>query len=110
CPAITQTLATRLAATLPPHTIHTIRHWARYGANRATQKAGRWHIERTSLLRRIERDPRTRKERKRTVELTVENLVAVGGREWKRGRSEEHTSELQSRENLVCRLLLDQKN
>src|SRR5690606_23390506 len=28
---------------------------------------------------------RTRKERKRTVELTVENLVAVGGREWKRG-------------------------
>src|SRR5690606_41755049 len=25
------------------------------------------------------------------------------------GRSEEHTSELQSRENLVCRLLLDKK-
>src|SRR5690606_39600281 len=27
-----------------------------------------------------------------------------------RWRSEEHTSELQSRENLVCRLLLEQKN
>src|SRR5690606_41792958 len=27
-----------------------------------------------------------------------------------RPRSEEHTSELQSRENLVCRLLLDKKN
>src|SRR5690606_39498636 len=27
-----------------------------------------------------------------------------------RNRSEEHTSELQSRENLVCRLLLEQKN
>src|SRR5690606_35918866 len=27
--------------------------------------------------------------------------------EWQRGRSEEHTSELQSRENLVCRLLLE---
>src|SRR5690606_41471646 len=27
-----------------------------------------------------------------------------------RDRSEEHTSELQSRENLVCRLLLDKKN
>src|SRR5690606_40481002 len=27
-----------------------------------------------------------------------------------RGRSEEHTSELQSRENLVCRLLLETKN
>src|SRR5207302_10468351 len=31
------------------------------------------------------------------------NLVALG-------RSEEHTSELQSRENLVCRLLLEKKN
>src|SRR5690606_40692661 len=32
---------------------------------------------------------------------------------WLRGagnRSEEHTSELQSRENLVCRLLLEKKN
>src|SRR5690606_40717075 len=29
------------------------------------------------------------------------------GRAWK--RSEEHTSELQSRENLVCRLLLERK-
>src|SRR5690606_41831407 len=30
-------------------------------------------------------------------------------RERRRGRSEEHTSELQSRENLVCRLLLEKK-
>src|SRR5690606_41743000 len=29
---------------------------------------------------------------------------------WKWMRSEEHTSELQSRENLVCRLLLEKKN
>src|SRR6266511_3966045 len=28
---------------------------------------------------------------------------------WDRVRSEEHTSELQSRENLVCRLLLEKK-
>src|SRR5690606_41275480 len=28
---------------------------------------------------------------------------------WKASRSEEHTSELQSRENLVCRLLLEKK-
>src|SRR5690606_41311139 len=37
--------------------------------------------------------------------------VAPGGGVFRRGhlpiRSEEHTSELQSRENLVCRLLLD---
>src|SRR5690606_40273741 len=30
--------------------------------------------------------------------------------ERQRTRSEEHTSELQSRENLVCRLLLEKKN
>src|SRR5690606_41941609 len=29
---------------------------------------------------------------------------------WDDSRSEEHTSELQSRENLVCRLLLEKKN
>lgn len=80
---MTKTLTTREAATLARVTIDTIRHWARYGAIRATKKAGRWHIDRASLLRRIELDTRPRKER--TVELTVENLVAVGGREWKRG-------------------------
>src|SRR5690606_40161369 len=32
-----------------------------------------------------------------------------GGRDQSRRRSEEHTSELQSRENLVCRLLLEKK-
>src|SRR5436309_10724127 len=32
-----------------------------------------------------------------------------GRRETARTRSEEHTSELQSRENLVCRLLLEKK-
>src|SRR5690606_40612482 len=34
----------------------------------------------------------------------------VGGRLAALQRSEEHTSELQSRENLVCRLLLEKKN
>src|SRR5690606_41893162 len=33
--------------------------------------------------------------------------AATGGGSWE--RSEEHTSELQSRENLVCRLLLEKK-
>src|SRR5690606_40973893 len=31
------------------------------------------------------------------------------GARWNDARSEEHTSELQSRENLVCRLLLEKK-
>src|SRR5207302_8649192 len=36
-------------------------------------------------------------------------LFADRGIKRKRPRSEEHTSELQSRENLVCRLLLEKK-
>src|SRR5690606_40865294 len=39
-----------------------------------------------------------------TAEVNEEVAVNI------RGRSEEHTSELQSRENLVCRLLLEKKN
>src|SRR3712207_7674310 len=35
--------------------------------------------------------------------------VAAGTDFWQRNRSEEHTSELQSRQYLVCRLLLEKK-
>src|SRR5688572_4351561 len=49
-------------------------------------------------------------------EPTIEafNLIgldfnAVGNHEFDEGRSEEHTSELQSQSNLVCRLLLEKK-
>src|SRR5690606_39665732 len=38
------------------------------------------------------------------------NCIACHGGVKQSGRSEEHTSELQSRENLVCRLLLEKKN
>src|SRR5690606_39776078 len=38
----------------------------------------------------------------------IQQLGIVG--RLQRRRSEEHTSELQSRENLVCRLLLEKKN
>src|SRR5436309_6925677 len=37
------------------------------------------------------------------------NLIQVRPRDRVMARSEEHTSELQSRENLVCRLLLEKK-
>src|SRR5256884_3263547 len=36
-------------------------------------------------------------------------LVGTGNRNWRKTRSEEHTSELQSRLHLVCRLLLEKK-
>src|SRR5688572_31311531 len=48
-----------------------------------------------------------------TAVWTLRTDVDKGGRMWtKRGpdaRSEEHTSELQSQSNLVCRLLLEKK-
>src|SRR5690606_2685513 len=40
----------------------------------------------------------------------VSIVRAQAGTTAKTHRSEEHTSELQSRENLVCRLLLEKKN
>src|SRR5690606_39671284 len=39
----------------------------------------------------------------------IRDRVAVADPHERDGRSEEHTSELQSRENLVCRLLLEKK-
>src|SRR5690606_42162375 len=41
---------------------------------------------------------------------TSTRRIATANRSQSRRRSEEHTSELQSRENLVCRLLLEKKN
>src|SRR5690606_22956051 len=42
--------------------------------------------------------------------FTAASVAAAGGHTIVAPRSEEHTSELQSRENLVCRLLLEKKN
>src|SRR3712207_8675931 len=49
-------------------------------------------------------------------EISIHAIEKIGdiakldvGREIRRGRSEEHTSELQSRQYLVCRLLLEKK-
>ena len=43
------------------------------------------------------------------LRATAKEKLDIEGEE-KRMRSEEHTSELQSRTNLVCRLLLEKKN
>src|SRR2546430_10811609 len=43
--------------------------------------------------------------------LEVYSLMGIGTKKtWDDIRSEEHTSELQSQSNLVCRLLLEKKN
>src|SRR2546430_5639556 len=40
----------------------------------------------------------------------IGRVLSIVGRKWETGaRSEEHTSELQSQSNLVCRLLLEKK-
>src|SRR2546430_11474336 len=51
----------------------------------------------------------------KTDALTIAHKEEINGshergRECTRERSEEHTSELQSQSNLVCRLLLEKKN
>src|SRR2546426_11506825 len=43
-------------------------------------------------------------------EVEIETRVDIAGRKKRADRSEEHTSELQSPCNLVCRLLLEKKN
>src|SRR5690606_41730944 len=64
-------------------------------------------------------DPSTIKGTGKEGRITKEDAVKAvpsmgtptgGSRGESRSRSEEHTSELQSRENLVCRLLLEKKN
>src|SRR5690606_41514582 len=49
-------------------------------------------------------------ERLQSIADSFEKVRNVRGRGLLNARSEEHTSELQSRENLVCRLLLEKKN
>src|SRR5712664_1508477 len=45
----------------------------------------------------------------RSLEHVDKHLMVTGKRHGNVGRSEEHTSELQSRSDLVCRLLLEKK-
>src|SRR5690606_41097028 len=56
------------------------------------------------------RPPPRPSHRRRTPPRPRRNRDGRGPGRPRRDRSEEHTSELQSRENLVCRLLLEKKN
>src|SRR5688572_25138379 len=44
------------------------------------------------------------------LQQIINDIPATGSAQDRMGRSEEHTSELQSQSNLVCRLLLEKKN
>src|SRR3712207_8849002 len=65
-------------------------------------------LERLGQRRGKDRQPRPRDEEGTQV-VAVDVRVDVRGVEEDGDRSEEHTSELQSRQYLVCRLLLEKK-
>src|SRR2546427_7466992 len=70
--------------------------WARE-EREALEKAIPGLSRRVTLARRVE-----------SLLVRVQDLLRERAR-WQRQRSEEHTSELQSQSNLVCRLLLEKK-
>src|SRR5947209_14077735 len=60
-----------------------------------------WALKRPALLLKLPRCPNPRAWKKQ-LDFSFSDLDTLG-------RSEEHTSELQSRQYLVCRLLLEKK-
>src|SRR6266478_2419779 len=52
---------------------------------------------------------RSRRPRRSTAQIRGSHSARRSSRRFQRARSEEHTSELQSQSNLVCRLLLEKK-
>src|SRR6266700_6105322 len=76
--------------------LSTSPHWQAFGS--ATRTPGTWNSTSASNAAKSGRT------------LSAECVMKPSPRHSKYGRrSEEHTSELQSRENLVCRLLLEKK-
>src|SRR5207302_7001855 len=65
-----------------------------------------WEQAEPFLRARVQILPDLQLSDKEKVEATKRNVQSL----IQQARSEEHTSELQSRENLVCRLLLEKKN
>src|SRR3712207_7310205 len=59
--------------------------------------------------RRSSRAPTARAKLSPSVRVSLAFKAATGWRAFSSARSEEHTSELQSRQYLVCRLLLEKK-
>src|SRR5690606_41333864 len=77
-----------------------------FRSGRAHRAATAGHGRRPPRLHRAHRPSRPPPRRSHPFR-SVHPFVVL--RPDRRGRSEEHTSELQSRENLVCRLLLEKK-
>src|SRR5258708_35222610 len=71
---------------------------------RGMQRMRKCMAPRTALTRRTSREPASK-----SPMLIKSEISATPSADKKRVRSEEHTSELQSPDHLVCRLLLEKK-
>src|SRR5690606_41005679 len=91
--------------TLSLHDALPISHRHRWRRDRRVRPLGRWRRQLLDLLTLL---PRRDGHDRRSTDLLLPG-VRQHRRVRGRPRSEEHTSELQSRENLVCRLLLEKK-
>src|SRR5206468_8585324 len=77
--------------------------------DRSGYRRGRSATGTRSACRRTGRAARTRCSRRRTAPADRPDCSGPAAEQRVRARSEEHTSELQSRSDLVCRLLLEKK-
>ncbi|MGW2181281.1 hypothetical protein ACWCXX_24910 [Streptomyces sp. NPDC001732] len=75
---------TTAAAAAANVTVATVRGWCRAGVVAAAKTAGRWVVDAASLARCVEIGARRTGRRARTVVLTAELLVAIGGRRWQK--------------------------
>ncbi|TVL89793.1 hypothetical protein [Streptomyces sp. SAJ15] len=75
---------TTTAATEAQVTASTIRTWCRRGAVAATKISGRWVVDAASLAHRIAIGARRIALKAKKVVLTIENMVAIGGRRWQK--------------------------
>src|SRR5690606_39372363 len=89
------------ASTLPYSTLFRSRRQRRHQILWPKLRGGRGEPQPAQGRHHFDHRP----QRRRQVDADLDGQSADG-----HGRSEEHTSELQSRENLVCRLLLDKNN
>src|SRR5690606_40848352 len=69
----------------------------------------RWVISDSTAFSGMPQNTGLSRDRISTVEIRTQILLQLSNEARRALRSEEHTSELQSRENLVCRLLLEKK-
>src|SRR5204862_7890759 len=101
---------TRPAPPAPPTPPATPAWLAATAAGRLRQLARYQHAD-AQMAQRQQRNRAKRKSKRTPAEkilISPGDPEAVLGRD--KERSEEHTSELQSRRDLVCRLLLEKKN